>query len=397
MDYFTSLYQGLSCPSHLSSKALGTRLWKYTVVVPHLKEGDHEDARNIQYHALSQSASKICERIALNQFMNYLDANDLLTNHQSGNKKYNSTETLNIHVTDFILKAMDKKQMTVLVLLDLSKAYDSINHDLLLGKLRSLGVSPSALRWFYSYLTGRRQAVRIGSTLSSKLPIKNGVPQGSILGPILFSLYINDLPTVSQHCNIESYVDDSKLFLAFSLNELDDAVTKVNQDLTLTFEWCCTNYLLINPTKTKVMVFGVPQLVSKLPQDITFTLMDKQLTISSNAKDLGVTLDPYLNYNDHVANVVSSCMRALVQINRVRHLFKREILIKIINCLVFSKLYYCSSVWASTSETNIGKLQCVQNFAARIVTGTKKFEHITPILKDLKTPEVAAGCNETLY
>jgi hypothetical protein len=120
-----------------------------------------------------------------------------------------------------------------------------------------------------------------------------------------------------------------KLFLAFSLNELDDAVTKINQDLKLTFEWCCTNYLLINPTKTKVMVFGVPQLVSKLPQDITFTLMDKQLTISSNAKDLGVTLDPYVNYNDHIANVVSSCMRALVQINRVRHLFKREILINL--------------------------------------------------------------------
>ena len=89
--------------------------WKYTVVVPHLKEGDHEDARNNRPISLSQSASKICERIALNQFMNYLDANDLLTNHQSGNKKYNSTETLNIHVTDFILKAMDKKQMTVLV------------------------------------------------------------------------------------------------------------------------------------------------------------------------------------------------------------------------------------------------------------------------------------------
>jgi hypothetical protein len=138
---------------------------------------------------------------------------------------------------------MDKKQMIVLVLLDLSKAYHSINNDLLLVKLRSLGVSPSALRWFYSYLTGRRQAVRNGSTLSSKLPIKNGVPQSSILGPILFSLYINDLPTVAQHCNIESYVDDSKLFLAFSLNELVDAVIKVNQDLKLTFEYMVLHQL----------------------------------------------------------------------------------------------------------------------------------------------------------
>ena len=153
--------------------------------------------------------------------------------------------------------------------------------------------------------------------------------------------------------------------------------------LTKTFEWCCTNYLLINPTKTKVMIFGVPQLVSKVPQDTTFTLMDKQLIIASNAKDLGVTLDIYLNYNDHVADVVSSCMRALVQINRVRHLFKREMLIQIINCLVFSK-YCCSTVWASISEMNLGKLQCVQNFAARIVTGMGKFERITPILKDLR-------------
>ena len=158
--------------------------------------------------------------------------------------------------------------MTVLVLLDVSKANDSVNHNL----LRSLGISSSALSCFKSYLTDRRQAVRIESTLSSTLPINHGVPQGSILGPILFSLHINDLPTIAHH--------HSKLFLAFSLKELDNAVAKVNQDLKLTFEWYCTNYLLINPTKTKVMIFGVPQLVSKVPRDITFTLMDKQPIIS---------------------------------------------------------------------------------------------------------------------
>ena len=153
-----------------------------------------------------------------------------------------------IKISDYILNAIECKKITILVLLDLSKAFDRINHYLLLGKRERIDASPSAIRWFKSYLSGRQQAVRIGSTLSSTLPINHGVPQGSILGPVLFSLYINDLPTVSKHCDIECYVDDSKQFLSFSLSELDNAVAKVNQDLKLMFKWCCANYLLINST-----------------------------------------------------------------------------------------------------------------------------------------------------
>ena len=110
----------------------------------------------------------------------------------------------------------------------------------------------------------------------------------AILGPLLFNIYVNDLPTVSQNCNIECYVDDSKLFLSFSLNELDTAVAKVNQDLKRVFEWCCVNHLLINPSLTKIMLFGVPQLLSRIPQDVTFTLMDKKLEPSSTSKDLSL-------------------------------------------------------------------------------------------------------------
>jgi hypothetical protein len=125
------------------------------------------------------------------------------------------------------------------------------------------------------YLNERQQFVRIGSTLSNSLFVKHGVPQGSILGPLLFNIYVNDLPTACKHCNTECYVDDSKLFLAFHLNEMDDAVNKVSSDLHSLFKWCCSNYLLINPNKTKIMVFRVPQLLSRLP-NVTFTLMDKE-------------------------------------------------------------------------------------------------------------------------
>ena len=112
---------------------------------------------------------------------------------------------------------------------------------------------------------------------------------------LCYLIYVNYLLTVSQNCNIECYVDDSKLFLSFSLNELDTAVAKVNQDLKRVFEWCCVNHLLINPSLTKIMLFGVPQLLSRIPQDVTFTLMDKELEPSSTSKDLGIILDTRLS------------------------------------------------------------------------------------------------------
>jgi hypothetical protein len=162
--------------------------WKKAEVIPLLKDGDHEQASNNRPLSLLPVASKICEKVVLIQFNSYLLRNNRLSSHQSGNKKHFSTETLNIFVNDAILKAMDNKMLTALVLLDLSKAFDSINHNILLQKLEFIGASQSSLRWFSSYLKGRSQVVRIGSTLSSPLNLTHGVPQGAILSPLLFCI-----------------------------------------------------------------------------------------------------------------------------------------------------------------------------------------------------------------
>ena len=190
--------------------------WKKSEVIPILKEGDYEIPNDNRPVSLLPVASKICERVVLNQLMEYMYQKGCLTEHQSGNKKLHSTETLNILVSDMILDAMDRKELTAVVLLNLSKAFDSIEHSLLFKKLHSLGVSRKAVDWFKSYLSDRSQSVRIGHILSEGRVITHGIPQGSILGPALFSIYINDLPTTPIACPLESYVDDSKIYLSFS-------------------------------------------------------------------------------------------------------------------------------------------------------------------------------------
>ena len=206
--------------------------------------------------------------------------NSRLTSHQSGNRKHHSTETRNILVSDTILEAMDKSRLSALILLNLSKAFDSISHSILLHKLS----------WFSSYLTGKSQRVRIGSTVSSPLSVTHGVPQGAILSPLLFCIYLNDLPLAPQTCHLESYVDDSKVYLSFPIREMDHATQILEEDLYRVTKWCSENQLRINPDKTKFLLVGTQQLLRRLSTDMTLNFLGKTIK-PVPTKDLGVLVD----------------------------------------------------------------------------------------------------------
>ena len=161
------------------------------------------------------------------------------------------------------------------------------------------------------------------------------------------------------------------------MRDCPTAMNDLNSDLLLIRNCCFNNFLLLNPDKTKLMVFGSRQLLAKL-SDFNISLLGKDPALASSAKDLGIVLDLQLTTDDHVLNTTSSCMSSLAQISRVKHVLDCNQLVTVINALVFSKLLYCSTVWSNTANKNICRLQSAQNFAARIVTGMRKFDHITP-------------------
>ena len=282
--------------------------------------------------------------------------------------------------------AINLKQVSSLILLDLSAAFDTIDHKILLNRLStSFGISNSALSLLTSYLSSRTQAVLIGNASSSTLPLSRGVPQGSVLGPLLFTLYTSPISHLIENLSLHFhlYADDTQLYLSFASSNVDQSLAQLSSALDKVFSWFCSNRLSVNPSKTEYLLIGTPQQRSKILNSSVY-FQNLPLSPTESARNLGVVFDSDLSFKKHISNVCRSSFFHIRQLRQIRSSLDRDSAIVLANSLVHSKLDYCNSLFYDLPSTSTNRLQIVQNSLARVVCNKTKFQSNTKsLLKSL--------------
>ena len=362
--------------------------FKHCSVHPHLKKPKLDKENLTNYRPISHLSflSKLTERAVKQRLTDYLSSNNLLNPNQSAYIKSHSTETTLLSVHDHIIKALSLQRVTCLTLLDLSAAFDTIDHSILLERLSSwFGITSTALSWIKSYLSHRSFYVNIDGSKSSTYQLLYGVPQGSVLGPLLFILYTTPLSTVISNSSAlhQLYADDTQLFISFSAADFAYKITHLEQTISNVSDWMSSNFLSLNPSKTEFIVIGLPQQLKKIVSPLIHLPNGVNLSPVSSARNLGIIFDNNLSFSEHISSVSKSCFYHIRDLRRIRNTIDLSTARTIAASIIHSKLDYCNSLFLNLPATQTNRLQLVLNAAARAVTKTPKFHHISPILKSL--------------
>lgn len=351
---------------------------KKAKIIPVFKKGNRECAANYRPISILSFFSKIVEKCFVNRLIKYLSKFNILSPHQYGFRAGLSTDYAVLSFTDKIKTAIDSGCYAGALFVDLSKAFDSINHSILSAKLESIGVVGPALTLINSYLSHRKQAVFISNTLSSFKTTNIGVPQGSILGPILFLIYINDLPTCLTGCESFLYADDTTIL---SCNTSVSAVTlNLSNDFNNILLWCRKNSLQINATKTTFMIFHSHQ--KALSFNPVILSSNLSIPMVNQCSFLGVILDNNLKYTNHISHVRRKAAFGIRILLKARQFFKTATLLSLYFAFVHSHFTYCAASWGNTYATHLIPLQHLQNQAFRIITFSPYRTNVSLLLKE---------------
>ena len=331
-------------------------IYKHSNVIPLPKKGDNSDPSNFRPVSLLSNVGKLQERIVFKHIYNFLHENDILYKYQSGFLPNHSTTFQLIDIYHHICQTFDSNQYSCMVFLDVSKAFDRVWHKGLIFKLKQNGIDGDLLEWISDYLSGRKQKVVIRNTSSSLMKVQAGVPQGSVLGPLLFLVYINDIAE-SLLSLTRLFADDSSLL--YSAATIKDIEGIINHDLRMLVSWAAQWLINFNPLKTEVMLFTL-KFIESFP-NIIFD--GTPIKFVPEHKHLGLT------FSSHIENIIKSASKVIGIMRKLKFTFSRVALNQIYLSYLLPIIEYSCVVWDGCTVQDINSLQKLQNEAARIVTG----------------------------
>ena len=356
------------------------RSMKLAKVIPIYKAKDKTLMENYRPISLLPTISKVLEKVVHCRLYKFLCLNNQFTEYQFGFRPNRSTTDAVCTFISDVMTALDNKQYTLSVLLDLSKAFDTIDHNILL--LSHYGVRGLALDWFRSYLSGRSQFVRYRDANSPCRDVTCGVPQGSVLGPLLFIIYTNDLTKILNHSNTILFADDTTLYASGS--NLQDVITYIEQDLYILSDWFCANKLSLNTQKTNFMVFSPNRLTHNNIIPNIINLGDKEIKRVSESKFLGIFVDDGLDWAAHISHLARKISSGLYAIKSAKNFLSIQNLKMIYQSLVHSHLLYGAILWGTTHAYLLNKIKILQKKCIRLISKSAYNAHTEPLFRKLK-------------
>ena len=358
-------------------------LWKNSKVTPIPKSGDPTSVNNYRPISLLPLPCKLIEKIVHNRVYGYLQKDDVLTSKQGGFRPGHSTVDTLSRFTDELLRNVNVAIDTLAVFIDLRKAFDTVDHSILLAKLEHYGIRLANLRWFYSYLSNRTQVVNANGVTSSMLPVVCGVPQGSILGPLLFLMYVNDMTKCIKYSQTRLYADDTVIYLGET--DLNMAISNLQVDLENYSTWCTQNKLSVNSQKTKVMIFTAKKTHPR-SADLNLILNGDRLEVVNFYKYLGVILDNNLTFERHINSIHKTVCFRTYQLSCLKIFLTIKMALNIYKTTILPHFDYADIVYMNAQLGHIAPLQVDQNRCLKICLRQNRLAHTDFIHNEAKLP-----------